>query len=78
MRARVETVIRDEAGNVLSQLASHEIDLGNQSLHDIEGAVENWRQQALPEIEASLLTQAHAPVHARDKKTRKLVVTVPD
>lgn len=58
MRARVETVIKDEAGNILSQLAPHEIDLKNQSLHEIERAVENWKQQALPEIEASLLTEA--------------------
>jgi predicted RNA polymerase sigma factor len=58
MRSRVETVIRDEAGNILSQLAPHEIDLKNQSLHEIEGAVENWKQQTLPEIEASLLTEA--------------------
>ena len=58
MRARVEVVIRDEAGNIVSQLAPHEIDLKNQSLHEIEGAVENWKQQALPEIEASLLTEA--------------------
>ncbi|MDZ4871510.1 MAG: hypothetical protein CLLPBCKN_000898 [Chroococcidiopsis cubana SAG 39.79] len=28
MRARVEIVIRDEAGNILSHLAPHEIDLG--------------------------------------------------
>ena len=32
MRARVEVVIRDEAGNIVSQLAPHEIDLKNQSL----------------------------------------------
>lgn len=32
MRARVETVIRDEAGNILSQLAPSEIDLKNSSL----------------------------------------------
>jgi hypothetical protein len=46
MRARVEVVIRDEALNIVSQLAPHEIDLKNQSLHDIEGAVEAWKQQA--------------------------------
>ncbi len=54
----MEIVIRDETGNILSKLAPHEIDLGNHSLDDIEGAVENWKQQALPEIEASLLTEA--------------------
>jgi hypothetical protein len=58
VRAKVEIVIKDEAGNILSQLAAHEINLGNQSLHDIEGAVEAWKQLALPEIEASLLTEA--------------------
>jgi len=68
MRARVETVITDEAGNILSQLAPHEIDLGTQSLHDIEGAVENWKQQALPEIEASLLTEAQNQFSQQIKK----------
>ena len=77
-KARVEIVIRDEVGNTLSDLGPHEIDLGMQSLHDIEGAVENWKQQALPEIEASLLTEARAPVHAREKKTRRLVVMAQD
>jgi hypothetical protein len=43
MRAKLEIVIKDETGNILSQLAAHEIDLGNQSLHDIEGAVEAWK-----------------------------------
>jgi hypothetical protein len=69
MRARVEVVIRDEAGNTLSQLAPHEIDLGAQSLYDIEGAVENWKQQALPEIEASLLTEAQNKLTQEIKKT---------
>ncbi len=32
MRSRVETVIRDEAGNILSQLAPHEIDARNAKL----------------------------------------------
>ena len=70
MRARVEIVIRDEAGNIVSQLAPHEINLGNQSLHDIEGAVENWKQQALPEIEASLLTEAQNQFTQEIKKPK--------
>jgi hypothetical protein len=69
MRARVEIVIRDEAGQVLSQLAPHEIDLKNQSLHEIEGAIENWKQQALPEIEADLLTRAQNQFTQEIKKT---------
>ena len=70
MKARVEIVIRDEAGNILSQLAPHEIDLKNQSLHEIEGAVENWKQQALPEIEASLLTEAQRQFTQEIKKPK--------
>lgn len=68
MRATVEVVIRDEAGNILSQLVPHEIDLGTQSLHDIEGAVETWRQQALPEIEADLLTRTQSQFTQEIKK----------
>lgn len=68
MRAKVEVVIRDEAGNILSQLAPHAIDLGNQSLHDIEGAVEYWRQQVLPEIEADLLNSAQSQFTQQEKK----------
>ncbi len=65
----MEVVIRDEMGNILSQLTPTSIDLGTQSLYEIEGAVEIWKQQALPEIEADLLSQARAPVHSKDKKT---------
>ena len=41
MKATVEIVIRDETGKIVSQLAPHKIDLGTQSLHEIEGAIEN-------------------------------------
>jgi hypothetical protein len=68
MRARVEVVIRDEAGNILSQLAPAWMDLGTRSLHDIEGAVENWKQQVLPEIEADLLTGAQSQFTQEGKK----------
>jgi hypothetical protein len=68
MRAKVEVVIRDEAGNILSQLVPHEMDLGTQSLHDIEGAIEMWRQQVLPEIEADLLTGAQSQFTQEIKK----------
>jgi len=35
MRAKVELVIRDEDGNILSQLDPYLMDLGSQSLHDM-------------------------------------------
>ena len=68
MRARVEVVIRDEAGNILTQLAPTWMDLGTQSLDEIEGAVETWRQQTLPEIEVELLTQAQSQFTQQIKK----------
>jgi hypothetical protein len=78
MKARVEVVIRDEEGNILSQLAPAWMELGAQSLHDIEGAVETWKQQALPEIEADLLSSSSKPIHSRDKKTVNSSVTAHD
>jgi len=38
MKAKVELVIRDEDGNILSQLDPYVLELGSQSLHDIEGS----------------------------------------
>lgn len=69
MKAKLELVIRDEDGNILSQLDPYVLELGSQSLDDIEGAVENWRQKILPDIEADLLSQARSPVQATGKKT---------
>lgn len=64
----MEVVIRDEQRNIVSQLAPAWMDLGTQSLHDIEGAVENWKQQALPEIEADLLSGAQSQFTQEIKK----------
>lgn len=58
MKVTLEFVIRDEEGNILSQNTPVSMDIGTQSLHDIEGGVEMLRQKVLPEIEVTLLTQA--------------------
>jgi hypothetical protein len=58
MKAKIEVTIRDEAGNVIGQLEPQTLDVGTPSLHNIEGAVEAWRKQALPDIEAELLNTA--------------------
>lgn len=68
MKAKVELVIRDEEGKILSQLDSYSIELGAQSLHEIEGAVENWRQKVLPDIEAELLHSAQTQFTQQLKK----------
>ncbi len=48
MKATVEVVIRDEEGKILGQLNSYSWELGKQSLYEIEGALEDWRQKVLP------------------------------
>jgi hypothetical protein len=39
MKVTVEFVIRDEEGNILSKNTPVSMDIGTQSLHDIEGGV---------------------------------------
>ncbi len=58
--ASIEITIRDEQGKIVYQGKPRELALGKQGLDEIEGAVEQWRQAALPEIEAKLLEQAQA------------------
>jgi len=68
MKALVKVVIQDEEGKILSQLDPYLMDLGSQSLHDIEGAVEDWRQKVLPDMEADLLNKAQSQFTQQAKK----------
>jgi hypothetical protein len=68
MKVTVELVIRDEIGNILSQNSPFARSIGTQSLHDIEGGVEQMKQKVLPEIEATLLTQAQNEFTKKIKK----------
>jgi hypothetical protein len=68
--ASIEVIVRDDDGNILRQGKSESLDLGQQSLHEIEGAVETWRQKILPEIEADLLTQAQTKYTQSQKNKR--------
>ncbi len=66
--ASIEVIVRDEQGDIVSCLKPYKLELGQQSLHEIEGAVEEWRRRALPEIEAKLLTRAQGALTQRGKK----------
>jgi hypothetical protein len=68
MKAKIEITIRDDAGNVIGQLDPQVLDLVGQHLHDIEGAVEAWRRQVLPDIEAELLSAAQQQFNEQGKK----------
>jgi hypothetical protein len=68
MKATIEIIIRDEQGNLIGQMDPKMMDLGCQSLHEIEGVVENWRHKILPDIEAELLSAAQHQFVEQEKK----------
>ena len=58
--ARIRLVLEDDNGNPLPDTQRHIYPLQGQcdTLNQIEEAVENFKNQALPQIEMTLLTQA--------------------
>ena len=66
--ASIEITLRDDAGNLLEPPRHYPLNLGSHSLHDMEGAVEFFKRQALPDVEASFLEAAQERLIA-DKKT---------
>lgn len=75
MRARVEVVIRDEEGNILSQLALAWMDLGSQSLHDIARSLRDVETTGATGNRGRFVKWGTKPVHTRDKKNKNLIVT---
>jgi len=68
MKVTVEFVIRDDKGNILSQNSPFPMEIGTQSLYDIEGCIEQMKNKVLPEIEVSLLTHAQKEFTEEAKK----------
>lgn len=70
--ARIRIILEDEEGRELAGTESRVYELGRElgSLHEIEGALERFRRQALPELTAELLTEAQADNLDDPKKTR--------
>lgn len=66
--ASIEITIRDDRGNIVYQGKPRNLEMSKPGLHEIEGAVEQWRQAALPEIEAQLLEQAQTQFTQEQKK----------
>ena len=52
----IELVLRDDHNQVIGQqsIRKYPLNLNSQSFHDIEGAVENFKKTALPDIELAL------------------------
>lgn len=67
----LELILRDDNGQIMGEqsVKKYPLDLKTQSFHDIEGAVENFKQVVLPDIEASLLEAAQRAFIQDKKKT---------
>ena len=66
--ATIEIIIKDEQGKELTRLQSIDLELGSQSLDEIEIAVEKLKQKMLPEISSELLNKAQREFTPREKK----------
>ena len=67
--ATIEIIIKDEQGKELTSLQSIDLELGSQSLDEIETAVEKLKQKMLPEISSELMSQAQREFTKEKKKT---------
>ena len=68
--AKIEIIIKDEQGKELTRLQSIDLELGSQSLDEIETAVEKLKQKMLPEISSELMSQAQREFTKEKKKTQ--------
>ena len=70
--ATIEVILRDDDGNLISSSKSqtYQVELGRQTLHEIEGGVERFKQKALPEIEQTLLNHAQTTFTQEKKRQR--------
>jgi hypothetical protein len=65
----IELTLRDDQGRIIDHrsMKRYPLDWKSRSFHDIEGAVEDFKRSALPDIEADLLEAAQA-AFIQDKK----------
>ena len=66
--AKIEIIIKDEQGKELTRLQSINLELGSQSLDEIETAVEKLKQKMLPKISSELLGKAQREFNQEKKK----------
>jgi len=68
--ARIRIILEDDNGREMTGPESRVYELGRElvNLHKIEGALEQFRCQALPELTAELLAEAQAAELKGQKK----------
>ncbi len=65
---KIEIIIKDKQGKELTRLQSIDLELGSQSLDEIEIAVEKLKQKMLPKISSELLVKAQREFNQEKKK----------
>ena len=68
--AQIDIIIKDDQGQEITRLQSVNLELGSQSLNEIETAVEELKRKMLPEISSELLSQAQRQFTEDKKKTQ--------
>jgi hypothetical protein len=68
--ARIRIILEDDQGRELNEAGTRVYELGKDldSLHEIEGALERFRRQVLPELTAELLAEVQAAEIKAPKK----------
>ena len=66
----IEITIKDDQGQEVTRLQSINLELGSQSLNDIEKAVEELKRKILPEISKELLSKAQKEFTESKKKSQ--------
>lgn len=64
--AKARIILEDENGCIIGT-QTVEVDVGNGSFHDVEGAVEELRKQALPKITQQILTAQQRKLREQKK-----------
>jgi len=67
----IELALRDDNNQIMGHqsVKKYSLDWKSQSFHDIEGAVENFKKIALPDIELALLEATQRAFIENKKKT---------
>lgn len=68
---KIKITLENEQGKKLSELESFDLKLGNQSLHEIETAVEKFKKKMLPELSKELLLKAQRKFTQEKKKIQR-------
>ena len=67
--AKIEIIIKNDSGNTTGK-EKYELELGKETLDDIEEAVEKFKNEFLPDIEHCLLNNAQKKVTENIRKKR--------